>query len=45
MDLWYFPGGVGGWGWVGQNNNKDHLSPAEAERWAALDMMKHCHGV
>ena len=32
-----FPG-VGGLvgGWVGEINNKDHLSPAEAERWAEL---------
>ena len=27
-----------GWGggWVGKINNKDHLSPAEAGRWAEL---------
>ena len=23
-------------GWVGEINNKDHLSPAEAGRWAEL---------
>ena len=34
MHLWYFPGG--GSGWVGEINNKDHLSPAEAGRWAEL---------
>ena len=34
MHLWYFPGGGGGW--VGKINNKDHLSPAEAGRWAEL---------
>ena len=28
--------GGGGGGWLGQNNNKDHLSPAEAGRWAKL---------
>ena len=27
--------GGGGW-WVGKINNKDHLSPAEAEPWAEL---------
>ena len=27
-----FPGVV----WVGKINNKDHLSPAEAERWAEI---------
>ena len=27
--------GLGG-GWVGEINNKDHLSPAEAGRWAEL---------
>ena len=32
MHLWYFPGG----GWVGEINNKDHLSPAEAGHWAEL---------
>ena len=31
-----FPGVGGGGGLVGQNNNKDHLRPAEAERWAEL---------
>ena len=40
MHLWYFPGG--GWGWVGKINNKDHLSPAEAGRWAELgNTLKH----
>ena len=24
------------WGWVGEINNKDDLSPAEAVRWAEL---------
>ena len=36
MHLWYFPGGEWVGGWVGKINNKDHLSPAEAGRWAEL---------
>ena len=28
-----------GWGWLGKINNKDHLSPAEAGRWAELGNM------
>ena len=33
MYLWYFPQGVG---WVGEINNKEHLSPAEVGCCAEL---------
>ena len=36
MHLWYFPGGGGGAGWVGEIINKDHLSLAGAGRLAEL---------
>ena len=32
----YFPGGVGGGGWVREVENKAKLSPAGAEAWTEL---------